>query len=65
MTGEHSLEAPLGCSRLCGSGGGRGEAPILYGAGLVSPAELNDAPTLATIGTRGITQMSDVCIKRY
>jgi hypothetical protein len=59
MPGEQTLEAPPGYVRLYGSCGCHGET-LLYRAGLTNPAELYDAPTLAIIGTRGITQMSDL-----
>jgi len=48
MPGEQTLETPSGSSRLYGSGGGHGETP-LYRARLVSPAELHNATTVASM----------------
>jgi hypothetical protein len=60
MTGKQSPDAPVGSGCLYGSGGGHGESP-LYMARLLSPAILYSATTEASLVTRRIPQMSDIC----
>ena len=60
MAGKQSPDAPVGSGWLHGSGGGHGESPFNR-ARLLSPAVFHNATTVASLVTRRIPQMRDIC----